>query len=225
MALIYIVEDDKMIRETESFALRGVGYRTVECSCAAEFYSRMEEQLPDLILLDIILPDEDGLSILSKIRLEQDTCRVPVIFVTGRVTELDVVKGLDMGADDYITKPFGVMELISRVKALIRRIGVIDQNRYLISGQIYLDDERHTAYVNKKHVELTYKEYELLRYLMVNKGIVLSRDSIMEKIWSCNYDASSRTLDAHIKSLRKKLGAEGSCIKTVRNVGYFLDGE
>lgn len=223
MALIYIVEDDRNIGEIESFALKNSGHHTVECGCAKEFHRQMKERIPDLILLDIMLPDEDGLSVLSKLRAVPETRRIPVILVTAKTTEIDKVKGLDLGADDYLTKPFGIMELISRVKALLRRVGNVDAEKFLKVGSLFIDDEKHAAFVDDKAVELTYKEYELLKYLTINQGIVLSRDNIMEKIWSTDYEGESRTLDVHIKTLRQKLGTAGKYIKTVRNVGYFLE--
>ena len=223
MALIYVVEDDKNISEIESFALKNAGHRIIECASGKEFHKQVQERLPDLILLDIMLPDEDGLVILTKLRAAPETRWIPVILVTAKTTELDKVKGLDLGADDYLTKPFGVMELISRVKALLRRVGGMDEEKFIHIGALFIDDEKHVAYVNDKPMELTYKEYELLKYLAINQGIVLSRDNIMEKIWSLDYEGESRTLDVHIKTLRQKMGAAGSYIKTVRNVGYFLD--
>jgi two-component system alkaline phosphatase synthesis response regulator PhoP len=225
MALIYVVEDDKNISEIESFALKNAGHQIVECSCAKEFHKQVQDRLPDLILLDIMLPDEDGLTILAKLRMVPETKRIPVIMVTAKTTEIDKVKGLDMGADDYLTKPFGVMELISRVKALLRRAGGMEEERFLHVGCLFIDDEKHLAYVEDSPVELTYKEYELLKYLTINQGIVLSRDNIMEKIWSSDYEGESRTLDVHIKTLRQKLKKAGAYIKTVRNVGYFLDSD
>ena len=171
-----------------------------------------------MILLDVMLPDEDGLEILRKIRQTPETRRVPVIMVTAKTTELDKVKGLDLGADDYITKPFGIMELISRVKALLRRTGSSDEEKLIGIGSLFIDDEKRVAYVDDK-------EYELLIYLALNRGIVLTRDNIMDRIWSTDYEGESRTLDVHIKTLRHKLGTAGNYIKTVRNVGYFMDDE
>ena len=144
-----------------------------------------------------MLPDEDGLSILKKLRATPETRRIPVILVTAKTTEIDKVKGLDSGADDYLTKPFGVMELISRVKALLRRVGGMEDEKFLRVGILFIDDEKHVAYVDDKHIELTYKEYELLKYLTINQGIVLSRDNLMEKIWSSDYEGESRTLDPY----------------------------
>ena len=223
MALIYIVEDDTNIREIESFALKNSGYQTQDFGNAKEFYRAVKEKKPDLALLDIMLPDEDGMEILQKLRKNPETKRLPIIMVTAKATELDRVKGLDLGADDYIIKPFGVMELISRVKALLRRsMGEIHE-KILKVDEILMDDERHQVYVSDKPCELTFKEYELLRLLMQNRGIVLSRDVIMDRIWDMNCDVESRTLDVHLKTLRAKLGDSARHIKTIRNVGYRME--
>lgn len=223
MALIYIVEDDINIREIEAFSLKNSGYQIKDFGCAADFYTKMQEKLPNLIILDVMLPDEDGLSIVKKIRSNPESRKIPVIMVTAKTTELDKVKGLDMGADDYLTKPFGVMELISRVKALLRRCeGMEDEKSYSVGG-LLLDIEKHSVSVNGEQVELTYKEYELLRMLVQNTGIVTSRDSIMERVWGTDFEGESRTLDMHIKTLRQKLGEAGSLIKTIRNVGYIIE--
>lgn len=223
MALIYIVEDDQNIREIESFALKNSGYQVADFECAKSFYRQLSEKVPDCILLDIMLPDEDGLEIVRKLRSMPDTKRVPIMMVTAKTTEIDKVKGLDMGADDYITKPFGVMELISRVKALLRRSMNMEDEKFLSTGDIFLDGEKHMVYVQDEPCDLTYKEYELLKLLIQNQGIVMSRDIIMERIWGINFEGESRTLDVHIKTLRQKLGSAGSHIKTVRNVGYKLE--
>lgn len=223
MALIYIVEDDKNISEIEAFALKNSGHMVKEFECAKDFYKSLTEKNPDLILLDIMLPDEDGLEILKKIRKVPETKKVPVIMVTAKTTEIDKVKGLDLGADDYLTKPFGVMELISRVKALLRRSKGMDDEKFLSLGNIFLDGEKHMVYVDDEPCELTYKEYELLRLLIQNQGIVMKREVIMDRIWSLDYEGESRTLDVHIKTLRQKLKDSGSRIKTVRNVGYIME--
>lgn len=223
MALIYIVEDDKNISEIESFSLKNAGHQTVEFPDGRSFYKELAEKKPDLILLDIMLPDEDGLSILRKIREKRETKRIPVIMVTAKTTEIDKVKGLDNGADDYMTKPFGVMELVSRVKALLRRTGEQDAEKVIKIGDLVIDDEKRKVFVSGNAVELTYKEYELLHYLAQNQEIVLPRDSIMEHIWHANCEIESRTLDVHIKTLRHKLGDAGKYIKTVRNVGYCMN--
>ena len=187
-------------------------------------FARLEEKIPSLILLDIMLPEEDGLEILAKLRAKEKTVLVPVMMVTAKSTELDKVKGLDLGADDYITKPFGVMELVSRVKALLRRAKDVEaENTRVEYGDITVDNDKHAAYVCGKPCELTYKEFELLKYLMINKGIVLSRDKIMDQVWGFEYEGESRTVDMHIKTLRQKLGESGKLIKTVRNVGYMVE--
>lgn len=223
MALIYIVEDDKNISEIEAFAMKNSGHTVAEFNSAKAFYKKLPEKKPDLILLDIMLPDEDGLEILKKIRNVPETKKIPVIMVTAKTTEIDKVRGLDSGADDYITKPFGVMELISRVKALLRRSKGMEDEKFLSVGDIFIDGEKHIVYVKDEPCDLTYKEYELLRLLIRNQGIVLRRDVIMDRIWSLDYEGESRTLDVHIKTLRQKLRESGSRIKTVRNVGYMLE--
>jgi len=223
MSLIYIVEDDVNISEIESFALKNSGFEVESFVCAEHFYRRLNENTPDLVLLDVMLPDEDGLSIVGKLRGNPVTCSLPIILVTAKTTEMDKVKGLDMGADDYLSKPFGVMELISRVKALLRRSNGNKEEKFFSIGNILLDTERHEVYVQEDLVELTYKEYELLKLLMMNAGIVTAREVILNTVWGVNYEGESRTLDMHIKTLRKKLGESGSKIKTVRNVGYILE--
>lgn len=223
MALIYIVEDDKNISEIESFALKNSGHNVVEFESGKLFFKKLAEKKPDLILLDIMLPDEDGLSILKKIRNAPETKKIPVIMVTAKTTEIDKVKGLDSGADDYLTKPFGVMELISRVKALLRRSKGMEEEKFLKLGNISVDFEKHTVYVDDEPIELTFKEFELLKLLIQNQGIVLKRDVIMDRIWSLDYEGESRTLDVHIKTLRHKLKDSGNRIKTVRNVGYIME--
>ena len=220
---IYIVEDDKNIREIEMFALKNSGYAVEEFENAKSFFSKTAEKVPDLVLLDIMLPDMDGLEIVKKLRSRPDTVRIPIILVTAKTTELDKVKGLDIGADDYLTKPFGVMELISRVKALLRRSRSLQDDKQLVIGDITLDSERREVHVGGELSELTFKEFELLKLLMVNAGIVLHRDTIMSDVWGTDYEGESRTLDMHIKTLRQKLGEAGNMIKTVRNVGYKME--
>ena len=215
--------DDKNIREIEMFALINSGYAVEEFEKAKSFFSRSAEKVPDLVLLDIMLPDMDGLEIVKKLRSRPDTVRVPIILVTAKTTELDKVKGLDIGADDYLTKPFGVMELISRVKALLRRSRALQDDKQMVLGDITLDSERREVHVGGELCELTFKEFELLKLLMVNAGIVLHRDTIMSDVWGTDYEGESRTLDMHIKTLRQKLGEAGNMIKTVRNVGYKME--
>lgn len=223
MSTIYIVEDDRNISEIESFSLKNSGYDVAVYENARSFYEALQIKVPDLILLDVMLPDEGGLTIVEKLRADSLTKKTPIILVTAKTTEMDKVKGLDIGADDYLTKPFGVMELISRVKALLRRSGEDKGDRTLAIGRILLDGERHAVYVDNKLCELTYKEYELLKMLMLHAGIVTSRDEILNHVWGMDFQGESRTLDMHIKTLRQKLGEAGAMIKTVRNVGYILD--
>ena len=222
MAVVYIVEDDENIREIEEFALMNAGHKVLGFENAKSFYKQMGEVLPDLVLLDVMLPDESGNEIVRKLRKNPDTKKLPIIMVTAKTTELDLVKGLDDGADDYIKKPFSVMELISRVKALLRRLEP-EEIKQVSLDELTLNNEKHEVTLDGKPVELTFKEYELLQYLLINKGIVLSRDSIMDEIWGMAYEGESRTLDMHIKTLRHKLGDFGNHIRTVRNVGYVIE--
>lgn len=217
--LIYIVEDDTPIRELETYALKNSSFEVNGFCEGRELLSAMENKIPDLILLDVMLPHEDGLDILCTIRKSPVFGNVPVIMVTAKTAEIDAVKGLDLGADDYVTKPFGVMELVSRVKAVLRRT-VKPAKTVIVFKNIELDENRHTVFVDDNEVELTYKEYEILKHLIRNKGIVLSRDRLMEIVWGYNFEQGNRTVDVHIQSLRKKLGSAGEHIKTIRNVGY-----
>lgn len=222
MALIYIVEDDESIREIEEFALLNAGHKVLGFACAKDFYKKLESVLPDLCLLDVMLPDENGNEIVRKMRRMPETKKVPVIMVTAKTTELDLVKGLEDGADDYIRKPFSVMELISRVKALLRRMEP-EEIKSLELDDLIVNHEKHVVTLYGEVVELTFKEYELLIMLLMNKGIVLSRDKIMDKVWGMDYEGESRTLDMHLKTLRKKLGDYGNRIRTIRNVGYVME--
>lgn len=222
MALIYIVEDDSNIREIETIALKNSNYMVLAFETARDFYKKLEEIVPDLVILDVMLPDENGNEIVKKLRKSPATKRLPVIMVTAKTTEMDMIKGLDDGADDYIKKPFSVMELISRVKALLRRT-LKEEQKTLQIDNVFLDNERHMVYVEEESVDLTYKEYELLKLLMSNKGVVLSRDVIMEHVWDTEFEGESRTVDMHIKTLRQKLGCAGTKIRTVRNVGYVME--
>lgn len=222
MSLIYVVEDDKNIQEIEQIALKNSGYQVVTFDTAGDFFDALKTQTPDLLLLDIMLPDMDGLQVLEQVRGQAALRSLPTIMVTAKTTELDKVRGLDMGADDYLSKPFGIMELISRVKALLRRSGGKKEKNITI-GQVCLDEEKHKVTVGGQACELTYKEYELLKLLMANVGAVTSRESILEQVWGTDFEGESRTLDMHIKTLRQKLGTSGGMIKTVRNVGYIFD--
>ena len=189
--------------------------------CAGAFFHHIEEILPDLVILDIMLPDQDGYEILRRLRNNPLTVKIPVIIVTARTTEMDLVKGLDSGADDYIRKPFSIMELLSRVRALLRRAAE-NTPKILSVGDIRLDQERYLVYAGENQVELTYKEFELLRFLMINPKVVLSREAIMQAVWETDYEGETRTVDMHIKTLRQKLGSCGRQIGTVRNVGYVI---
>lgn len=224
MAVIYIVEDDRNILEIETFALKNAGYEVEGFRNGALFGAAMERRIPALVILDIMLPDADGLSILRNLRARTATKDLPVIMVTAKTTELDKVKGLDSGADDYMTKPFGVMELISRVKALLRRMPEPQSEHFLEYNGILMDVSKRSVKVTGTSCELTYKEFELLKLFLSNVGIVISRDRILDKIWGTDYEGESRTIDMHVKNLRQKLGEEGKSIKTIRNVGYVMDG-
>ncbi|MCR5654952.1 MAG: response regulator transcription factor [Lachnospiraceae bacterium] len=222
MALIYIVEDDVNIREIEEFALMNAKHKVLGFGCAKDFYKKMDEILPDLCLIDIMLPDESGNDIVKKLRRRPETKKLPIIMVTAKTTELDLVKGIEDGADDYIKKPFSVMELITRVKALLRRVEK-EEIKELVCDDLTINNEKHEVKLADKTIELTYKEYELLSLFVLNKGIVLKRDIIMDQVWGTEYEGESRTIDMHVKTLRHKLGDYGSRIRTIRNVGYVLE--
>lgn len=220
--LVYIVEDDNNISEIESFALKNSGYIAEVFETGKIFFKHLQNKKPDIVLLDIMLPDMDGLEILKKMKNTPDYKKIPVILVTAKTTEIDKVKGLDLGADDYISKPFGIMELISRVKALLRRTLNLEEEKVLSYESVVMDVEKRAVYVNNDAVELTYKEFELLKLLLQNSGIVLRREVIMDRVWGTEFEGESRTLDMHIKTLRQKLGEGGAIIKTIRNVGYEI---
>ena len=222
MALIYIVEDDESIRDIETIALKNSNYIVSAFENAKEFYKKLDELVPDLILLDVMLPDESGYDIVRKLRKRPATQDIPIIMVTAKATEMDMIKGLDGGADDYIKKPFSIMELITRVKALLRRTAK-EEPKLLKLDDLVIDHERHVVTVNNEPVDLTYKEYELLRLLMSSQGIVMTREVIMRSVWDTDFEGETRTVDMHIKTLRHKLGDYGSRIKTVRNVGYVIE--
>lgn len=222
MALIYIVEDDESIREIETIALKNSGHEVYAFENASSFYHKLSDILPDLLVLDVMLPDSDGNSIVKKLRSMAETAKLPIIMVTAKTAEIDLIRGLDNGADDYLKKPFSVMELITRVKALLRRTEE-EKEDILRLGTIVIDNVRHKCEVDGETVELTYKEHELLKFLIINKGIVLSRDQIMLNVWDTEFEGESRTVDMHIKTLRQKLKSRGEHIKTVRNVGYVAE--
>ena len=224
--MIFIVEDDENIREMESYALKNSGYETAGFAEGNALMEALGDTIPELILLDIMLPGDDGLTLLRRIRENERTRNVPIMMVTAKTTELDKVRGLDMGADDYLTKPFGIMEMVSRVKALLRRAAPKDEaprdHQTLEFGGILMDVSSHTVTSDGAEIDLTYKEYELLKFLLVNQGIVMTRDRILSEVWGFDYEGESRTVDMHIKTLRQKLGEAGSVIKTIRSVGYKI---
>jgi two-component system alkaline phosphatase synthesis response regulator PhoP len=223
MAKVYVVEDDENIREIVLYALKTAGFEARGFEGSGGFFAALDKAAPELVLLDIMLPGEDGFSILKRLRQLPQAKALPVIMLTAKSQEFDKVKGLDMGADDYVTKPFGVLELISRVNAVLRRAGgAPEAPARLDHGGIEIDSSRREVFAGGGAVELTFKEYELLHYLMLNAGLVLTRDKIMRAVWDYSYEGESRTLDMHVRSLRKKLGPSAALIKTVRNVGYKL---
>ena len=221
---ILVVEDDRNISDLIRMYLEKEGFEVRSAYDGGKAIEEYDKQAPDMVLLDIMLPDEDGLSILKSLRTRADTQKIPVILVTAKSTEIDKVKGLDGGADDYIAKPFGVMEMIARVKALLRRSGGAEES-LMTCGNVTLDSEKRMVYVDGKPVELTYKEFELLKLLMKNHGIVISRDVIMERVWDSSFEGESRTIDVHVRTLRQKLGDGGALIKTIRNVGYMAEAK
>ena len=221
--MIYCVEDERNIRELLVYTLETTGFEAEGFETGAELDTAMKKNMPELILLDIMLPGEDGYNILKRLKSDTRTRDIPVIMVTAKEAEFDKVKGLDLGADDYLSKPFGVMELISRVKALLRRSASIQKKEEYEFEDIILNDSKHEVHTAQGKCDLTYKEYELLKYLIMNEGIVLTRDRLMEEIWGMDFTGESRTLDMHIKTLRQKLGPSGKLIQTVRNVGYSLN--
>lgn len=218
--LIYVVEDDTDIRELETYALKNSGYEVQGFAESKSFFKACAAQKPHLVILDVMLPDFDGLSVLEKLRKDASSKHIPVILVTAKGSEMDKVKGLDMGADDYITKPFSVLELISRVRAIIRRCSFDDKQDVITLGGIVFDDSKHIVTSNGEICTLTFKEYELLKYLLKNKGMALTREIIILSVWGYDFEGESRTVDMHITTLRQKLGECGNLIKTVRNVGY-----
>lgn len=221
--MIYLVEDDDSIRELVLYTLHTTGFEAEGFRNAADFWQALEKGLPQLVLLDIMLPDEDGLHILKRLRAGAETADLPVMMLTAKSSEYDRVVGLDSGADDYMPKPFGMMELVSRVRALLRRAAKpAAEDKLFTAGSLAVDVKRRAVTVDGEPVILTYKEFELLCYLLENRGVVLSRDQILTKIWDYNYSGETRTVDVHIRTLRQKLGDAGALIETVRGVGYRL---
>ena len=223
--MIYCVEDDAAIRDIEVYALRSTGFEAEGLETGAELFAALKKRLPELIILDVMLPGEDGLEILRRLRLSAVTRNVPVIMATARGAEYDKITGLDPGADDYLVKPFGMMEMVSRVRAVLRRTSPTRTEEPLAIGDIRLDPGTHTVTVAGRAVTLTLKEFELLRSLMEKPGTVFTRDRLLSEVWGTDYGGETRTVDVHIRTLRQKLGEAGGMIGTVRGVGYRLEAE
>lgn len=222
--MIYCVEDERNIRELIVYTLETSGFCARGFSSGAELFQELALERPELILLDIMLPGEDGLEILKKLKTSTNTKDIPVIMVTARGAEYDKVLGLDSGADDYISKPFGMMEFVARVRALLRRTQTASGNKKLGITNLEMNLDKHEVIADGQEVTLTLKEFQLLRYLLENQGIVLSRDQLLEHIWGYDFDGETRTVDVHIRTLRQKLGACGERVETVRGVGYRIGG-
>ena len=224
--MIYLLEDDDSIRKLVIYALQSQNFEAKGFDTPTRFWAAMREEKPKLVLLDIMLPEQDGISILQQLRAQQETRHLPVIIITAKNTEYDRVEGLDAGADDYISKPFGMMEMVSRVCAVLRRTDTGGNVKVLESGSLRVCPERHEVSVDGREVVLTYKEFQLICFLMENRGLVLTRDALMSKIWGLAAERENRTLDVHIRTLRAKLGSAGNAIETVRGVGYrFVEAE
>ena len=221
--MIYCVEDDGSIRDLMVYALQAAGFSAAGCAVGEEFWQAMRKETPELVMLDIMLPGEDGISILKKLRAVPATADIPVIMATAKGTEYDRVIGLDLGADDYLTKPFGMMEMVSRIRAVLRRTGHRAEPTVLRQGGILLDEARHAVEVDGSPVTLTLKEYDLLRLFMENPGLVFTRDRLLSAVWGADYYGETRTVDVHIGTLRTKLGPAGDILQTVRGVGYKLE--
>ena len=222
--LIYLVEDDNSIRELVAYTLQSTGFQAEGFDKPSAFWYGMEMQLPDLVLLDLMLPEEDGISILKKLRNDPKTKKMPIILLTAKSSEYEKVMGLENGADDYVAKPFSMMELLARVKALLRRVEKDDDDSIVV-GSLSVNKTRHEVKVNGENVTLTLKEFDLLCLLMENKGKVLTRDQLLNSVWGYEFDGENRTVDVHIRTLRQKLGVCGEYIETVRGVGYKVGGK
>ncbi len=220
--MIYLVEDDENIRELVVYTLNNTNMEAVGFESAESFWAAMENKIPDLVLLDIMLPGEDGLSILKKLRASSVTNSLPIMMLTAKSSEYDKVIGFDNGADDYLPKPFGMMELIARIKALLRRTPKESNEVEYSIGPLYVCPSRHKVKVNGEKIVLTLKEFEMLCYLLENRGIVKTRDQILNKIWGYSFDGESRTVDVHIRTLRQKLKSAADLIETVRGIGYTI---
>ena len=225
--MIYCGEDDAALRDIAVYALRSTGFEAEGLETGEELFAAMKKRVPELIILDVMLPGEDGLEILRRLRASALTRSVPVIMATARGEEYDKITGLDSGADDYLVKPFGMMEMVSRVRAVLRRTGAAAGSGagHLTLGGITLDIESHTVTVDGAEVALTLKEFELLRTLMSKPGVVFTRDRLLSEVWGTDYDGETRTVDVHIRTLRQKLGEGGALIGTVRGVGYRMEAQ
>lgn len=222
--MIYIVEDDDNIRELIAYTLNHSGFKSVGFPLPSEFWKAVNETLPEAVLLDIMLPEEDGLQILKKLRANSATQRIPVMMITARGSEYDKVIGLDSGADDYLAKPFGMMELVARIKALLRRAADVPEADSYTIGELYVCPAKHRVTVSGESVALTHKEFELLCMLLKNREVVLTRDQLLNSIWGYSFDGENRTVDVHVRTLRQKLGICGDFVETVRGVGYKIRG-
>ena len=223
--MIYCVEDEQNICELEVYTLQSVGFEAKGCSSGNELFAELEKELPKLILLDIMLPDEDGLNILRRLRSDERYAHIPVIMATAKGTEFDKVKGLDWGADDYIAKPFGMLEMVARIKAVLRRCegrGVQQAVQIIKRDNLEVNLEEHKVSVAGQEVVLTLKEFELLKKFLLNPGIVFSRDKLLNDIWGYEFTGETRTVDVHIRTLRQKLGSAGDLVETIRGVGYRM---
>lgn len=220
--MIYCVEDEKNIRELLVYTLEATGFSAKGLEDGSGLFKALEKEEPELILLDIMLPGDDGYAVLQKLKSDPRTKNIPVILVTARESEFDKVRGLDGGADDYITKPFGMMEFVARVKAVLRRCGKSGEERELTCGELRISVGRHEVFLEEHKLELTRKEFELLQYFVENKGMVMSRNQILGYVWGYDFDGETRTVDVHVRSLRQKLGDAGDMLETVRGVGYRL---
>ena len=222
--MIWCVEDDPSIREIEVYALHSTGLEARGFADGAEFWEALEKEQPELVILDVMLPGEDGVAILKRLRADERYRDIPVIMATARSTEFDKVQSLDLGADDYITKPFGMMEMVSRVKAVLRRSQPKQTAALLKLDGLTLDENQHTVTIDGQRITLTYKEYELLRLFLSHPGMAFSRDQLLQTVWNTDYVVETRTVDMHIRTLRQKLGDYGRYIETIRGVGYRLEG-
>ena len=224
MRMIWCVEDDPSIREIEVYALHSTGLEARGFADGAEFWEALEKELPELVILDVMLPGEDGVAILKRLRADERYRDIPVIMATARSTEFDKGQSLDLGADDYITKPFGMMEMVSRVKAVLRRSQPKQTAALLKLDGLTLDENQHTVTIDGQRITLTYKEYELLRLFLSHPGMAFSREQLLQTVWNTDYAVETRTVDMHIRTLRQKLGDYGRYIETIRGVGYRLEG-